>query len=295
MNRKRRLSLARGIAAAALAVTLAGASAAAGRRPAAPDKAAGLDYSLRILDSPRPNRVHIVRVDFAGGLFDPAVIVAPDPDGSGPAEATLTDPRILADDPRTLAFLNTNPWDALPGADGKRDRRWRRGQPVDIHGLAVSGGVQRSAAEGRVSVWVDGAQRVHIGAPPAGAEIRAGMAGFEQIVTDGKLTAGANAALHPRTALGTDREGQSLWMVVVDGRQPGYSEGMTTAELGGLMLSLGCRDAVNMDGGGSSVLGMREPGGELRIVNTPSGSRLLLPDTPLVRPLPMVLTIRKAE
>lgn len=57
---------------------------------------------------------------------------------------------------------------------------------------------------------------------------------------------------HPRTALGIDtREGKMLW-VVVDGRHEG-SVGMTLAELAAFMKDLGCTEALNCDGGGSST------------------------------------------
>ncbi|MCW2613761.1 MAG: copper amine oxidase-like protein, partial [Frankiales bacterium] len=57
----------------------------------------------------------------------------------------------------------------------------------------------------------------------------------------------------PRTAVGYTREGQLL-IVVVDGRQSGYSVGMTMRELADLMLGLGAVQAINLDGGGSSVM-----------------------------------------
>ncbi len=62
------------------------------------------------------------------------------------------------------------------------------------------------------------------------------------------------AARHPRTALGYDPERELLWVVVVDGRQPGYSEGMTLPELTELMEALEVTEALNLDGGGSSVM-----------------------------------------
>jgi hypothetical protein len=62
------------------------------------------------------------------------------------------------------------------------------------------------------------------------------------------------AARHPRTAVGFDEENDLLWLVVVDGRQPGHSDGMTLPELATLLEGLGVSDAVNLDGGGSSVM-----------------------------------------
>lgn len=71
---------------------------------------------------------------------------------------------------------------------------------------------------------------------------------------------------HPRTAVGL-RDDALIW-VVVDGRQPGYSEGMTLDELAQFLLNAGCKDALNLDGGGSSTLFVRG-----RVVNRPSDGR----------------------
>ncbi|MBK5307138.1 MAG: phosphodiester glycosidase family protein [Frankiaceae bacterium] len=57
----------------------------------------------------------------------------------------------------------------------------------------------------------------------------------------------------PRTAVGVTDDGRLL-LVVVDGRQPGYSVGMTLQELADLMTSLGAVNAINLDGGGSSAM-----------------------------------------
>jgi exopolysaccharide biosynthesis protein len=77
---------------------------------------------------------------------------------------------------------------------------------------------------------------------------------------------------HPRTAAGVARGGKRLILVVVDGRQKPYSDGMTLRELANLMLALGARDALNLDGGGSTTMVYADPdsGGRLRIANHPS-------------------------
>lgn len=57
---------------------------------------------------------------------------------------------------------------------------------------------------------------------------------------------------HPRAAVGwNDRH---FFLVVVDGRQPGYSMGMTIAELAAYLSELGCTEAMNLDGGGSATM-----------------------------------------
>lgn len=255
-------------------------------------EAYGLSYELRELHETRTNRVHILRVDLALGKVEPKVVLAEDPDGEGPAEAALTDPRRLAKGASVLAFINASPWDSFPNEEGKRDRDWHGGQPVDIHGLAVSEGHLRSHDEPKnVSVWFEPRGGVHLGGRVVEESVTEGLAGFEQIVKDGVLVARASEKTAPRTSLGAEKNGKLIWLVVVDGRQPGFSEGMTYRELGEFMLGLGCWNAVNLDGGGSSIMGLVDGEGRLRVMNRPSDRSLGL--FPKIRPLPVVLTIRK--
>jgi hypothetical protein len=80
---------------------------------------------------------------------------------------------------------------------------------------------------------------------------------------------------HPRTAIGFDTARRTLWIVVADGRRGGGSEGMTLPELAGLFRALGAGEAVNLDGGGSSVMVIRhepvsrpsDPAGQRSVAN----------------------------
>ncbi|HSA94626.1 MAG TPA: phosphodiester glycosidase family protein, partial [Acidobacteriota bacterium] len=76
--------------------------------------------------------------------------------------------------------------------------------------------------------------------------------------------AGFAEARHPRTAVGIRADGRILF-VTVDGRQPETSIGMTIAELTSLLLELGAVEAINMDGGGSTTMVVRD-----KVVNRPS-------------------------
>ncbi|MCA1720853.1 MAG: phosphodiester glycosidase family protein [Actinobacteria bacterium] len=58
---------------------------------------------------------------------------------------------------------------------------------------------------------------------------------------------------NPRTAVGQTADGRLL-LVVVDGREYGYSAGMTLRQLADFLLSLGSVNAINLDGGGSSTM-----------------------------------------
>lgn len=74
---------------------------------------------------------------------------------------------------------------------------------------------------------------------------------------------------HPRTAVGVAANGRRLLLVTVDGRQAGWSAGMTLPELAALMLRLGATAAINLDGGGSTAMVARQ-GDSLRVMNRPS-------------------------
>lgn len=69
---------------------------------------------------------------------------------------------------------------------------------------------------------------------------------------------------HPRTGVGTTPDGRVL-LVTVDGRQPGYSVGMTLQEFAQLFQVLGADYALNLDGGGSTTLAING-----QVVNRPS-------------------------
>ena len=58
---------------------------------------------------------------------------------------------------------------------------------------------------------------------------------------------------NPRTAIGYFEPGHYCFLVV-DGRQKGYSRGMTLDEMAELFHSMGCMAAFNLDGGGSSMM-----------------------------------------
>jgi hypothetical protein len=117
------------------------------------------------------------------------------------------------------------------------------------------------------------AVKVRVELRPFGPEIETAVGGGPRIVRAARVavetenegfTAAFAEARHPRTAVGI--RGRTLYLAAVDGRQPGYSVGMSLPELAELMLGLGCREALNLDGGGSTTLWLRG-----RVVNSPSG------------------------
>ena len=278
------------ILAAAAMILLGVGKAGAGAGEPSGIEALGLRYELRELKSPRALRVHCLRADLASGKVDPRVVLAPDPDQDGPAEAALTSPLALVSNRPVVAFVNASRWDGLPDAAGNRDRAWRDGQPVDIMGLAASDGKVRSRSSPEyVSVWWNARGRIGIGDCPSEAAVEQGLAGSCLIVSNGVCVARPEDKLAPRTALGADRSGQVLWLVVVDGRQPGFSEGMSYPELADQMRQLGCWKAAALDGGGSSIMGVAGANGVLAVANSPSDRDSQ--GRAKIRPVPVVLTL----
>ena len=96
-----------------------------------------------------------------------------------------------------------------------------------------------------------------------------GVAGRYRLTQNGRVVVpagrGSFFARHPRTFAGTGAGGK-IMLVTIDGRRPD-SVGSTLAETAAVARSLGLRDAVNLDGGGSTTMSVR--GG---LVNQPSGS-----------------------
>lgn len=79
---------------------------------------------------------------------------------------------------------------------------------------------------------------------------------------------------HPRTGFGLNADTSKVFMITIDGRQPGYANGMTLPQMASFMKNyLGASDAINLDGGGSTTMVVRGS-----IVNSPSdpaGERLV--------------------
>ena len=98
--------------------------------------------------------------------------------------------------------------------------------------------------------------------------VREAIGGNPILCRAGKVVYSARGAepKHPRTMVGFDDE--EIVAVTVDGRRPGHSVGMTMPELAAFMDGIGCQEAINLDGGGSTTCWVRGT-----ILNRPSDGR----------------------
>jgi GH25 family lysozyme M1 (1,4-beta-N-acetylmuramidase)/uncharacterized protein YgiM (DUF1202 family) len=143
------------------------------------------------------------------------------------------------------------------------------GDPVKVNGYAASRGtVYSSVKTVQPTVYISSKNQVTINVTP-NTPFNA-VSGDRMVVENG-VTVKNLAALAPapRTAIGVNKNGRWLILMVIDGRQEGYSEGVTLAELASLLLSYGVHNGANMDGGGSSAMVIKGVDGKARILNSP--------------------------
>ena len=144
------------------------------------------------------------------------------------------------------------------------------GLPQNVAGLVVSGGEVVSPwwEERPALVWTrDG--KALITKPPFPLEKVATAVGGFGLVLKGGDVIDVGGAKHPRTAAGVADDGSTLLLMTVDGRQEGYSEGVTTGEVGRLLKRLGAEDGINLDGGGTTAMAIAAADGTPKLVNRP--------------------------
>ena len=94
-----------------------------------------------------------------------------------------------------------------------------------------------------------------------------------RLLIDGEVNPNLEKGAAPRTAIGITKKGE-LILYTIDGRQSGYSYGVQLSTLANRMQELGCTDALNLDGGGSTSIVSLMPGdGVPTLQNKPSDGR----------------------
>ena len=218
-------------------------------RPAQETIFKGVEYIREVQQSPRPLVVHVIRIDLrTPGL---SFLVTPgDPDAEYPLEARTTS-----------AFLDE--FDLQVAVNGDGFEPWssnslfsyypHSGDPVDPIGFAASNGrIYSEDTDDEPTLYISKTNRARFNQPPG--KIHNAISGNQMIVVRGKAPQNLDDDSQPRTAIGLDKKMRTLIIAVVDGRQPGYSQGATLDELAGIMIDHGAYNAMNLDGGGSSTL-----------------------------------------
>lgn len=98
---------------------------------------------------------------------------------------------------------------------------------------------------------------------------RVAITGNKFLIRDGVMEVINDREMHPRTAIGIDRDTGEVLLLAIDGRQRS-SRGHTMVELAEMMQDLGADEALNLDGGGSTTMVARRADGAIGVVNSPS-------------------------
>lgn len=237
--------------------------------------------------TPRPLAIYFLKLAIDDPKLQLTTIPSIDPDYTGPAEGKLTQPVALFNAANAIAAVNANAFAGTPGSE-KYGSGWYEGRFVDMQGLVVADGVLRSNdEEKRVPFWTDPRGIPHIGHPAENDTVMQAVADWMKplLVSNRIIPESADTVRHPRTLIGFNIKRNFLLFVVVDGRQKGYSEGMSLYELAVLMMQKGCDNAINLDGGGSSVMLWRGSDGNIETVNRPSGKTH--------RPVPVMIGVKR--
>ncbi len=225
-----------------------------------------------------PTRLFIAEVDLTHPKLQ--LRVAPggaDPDGSGPWQTTLQPPTKIAAREGMALVVNGDFFRARGVKDAEGTNSAYRAEIWGaVSGPAVSRGKTWSvSSEAQPCLVVDRKGRVAIKAlSQPGRDDWEVVSGNAMLVTNGVIVPHANQTRHPRTAVGLDANRTRLVILVADGRKPGLAVGLSYDELATELQRLGCDQAFNLDGGGSSVMAVRHADrAGYRILNQPTDGR----------------------
>lgn len=102
------------------------------------------------------------------------------------------------------------------------------------------------------------------------AGIYTAVAGSRIILRNGQPAGKSDPQdVHPRTAIGISEDGRTLYLLVIDGRQPGYSVGANDEETTRWLIRFGAVNGLMLDGGGSTTLVRSSSAGKPEILNRP--------------------------
>lgn len=248
----------------------------------------GIDYERTYRTIPRPMMVHVVTLDLKTPGLKPFVT---------PFNASTRPSHTLARTASSFAkafglqlvvngnffypFHEKTPWDYYP----------HKGDWVSVMGTAISNAKPYNDGREKLPAICFVAQKAEITADgfcPMGTT--QAIAGNETFVHQGQPSLKPSPwsrdweKPYPRTAIGLDRSGTKVWLIVVDGKQPLYSEGATIKDLAAIAVNLGIESALNLDGGGSVTMAIATRHGVM-LLNSPIHAKLPTHERPIANHL----------
>lgn len=146
----------------------------------------------------------------------------------------------------------------------------------NVFGLAVCDGFVESQPQPNYPSFIqkkDGTLEIRQVEPGESLdEINLAVSGNRIVLKDGEIVPDPDLATHPRTAVGISADKRYVYFVVIDGRQKGYSVGAGYADVAKALMMCGASDGLNLDGGGSTTMAIRDADGDPLVLNRPCNS-----------------------
>ena len=237
-------------------------------------------YSVERFTLPGPVSGVIARIDLGNTRVRVEVALADDhdPDGAGPCVGQMEPTSVVARKHAYQIAINAS-FFATPHTrefDGKKVPYFAGncGYPEGWHfsgGKLISFPLKENLRATMI-VHRDGRVTLQDRVMELPADTKFAVSGNAMVLDKGQPTPSATDVIrHPRSAVGLSADGRTLLLLAVDGRQDGHSRGVTLAELAKLFKAFGADSAINLDGGGSSSMVVRDPAtGVHTIANRPS-------------------------
>jgi hypothetical protein len=230
----------------------------------------GVIYRRVVRVFPRPMVAHIVQIDTkAKGI---SFLVTPADSGNDQPLNARTTSQFLEEFGVQLAINGDGfaPW----WSNSPADYYPHVGDPITPLGFSASKGEVYWNGENPDDVGIEPTLYINrrnvLSFNNRPDNVHHAISGDRMLVLKGEIATDLDdAELDPRTAIGMNRNGRYLYFVVVDGRQPFYSQGATFVELAELLQEYGAFMAMSLDGGGSSTLVIEGDNGSPEIMNSP--------------------------
>jgi GH25 family lysozyme M1 (1,4-beta-N-acetylmuramidase)/exopolysaccharide biosynthesis protein len=225
----------------------------------------GVTYLRKDITVPRANVIHVMAIDLQTAKLE--FLVTPSPNTSNVLCTRVTSK--FLEEFKVHVAINGGYFSYVDASVDPNIYCPNGGLPVRVSDYAASRGKIYSPQKTAQPIIYIG-QRNQVTINKEQGKVFNAISGDRIVVENGVVVKNLAAnAPNPRTAVGLSKNARWLTLMVVDGRQAGYSEGVTFPELAELLISFGVHTGVNMDGGGSSTMSIKGFDGKARNLNSP--------------------------
>lgn len=243
----------------------------------------GITYQRKTHSLPRPLLVHIIAIDLKKTEIKPFV-TPPQLNLTNRTNLAITTSNFIEKFNLQLAvnasffypFKEQTPWDYYP----------KTGETVNAIGESIANNIVYGNSKSKWNVLCFAKNNLVkiLNQKQCPQKTVQGITGRDILVLNGKIKINYKTPPYARTVAATNKEGDRLWLIVVDGKQPFYSEGITLQELAEIAINLGADSALNLDGGGSTTLAISN-GSDVQILNAPIHNKIPMNERPIANHL----------